>query len=50
MYGNQHRSVSERGFKNYTGALSVWNLSLGALHWILAIENDRMTILSVQNI
>ena len=32
------------------GAMSEWNLSLGALHWILAFENGGMTMLSVQNI
>ena len=31
------------------GAMSEWNLSLGALHWILAFENGGMTMLSVQN-
>ena len=31
------------------GAISEWNLSLGALHWILAFENGGMTMLSVQN-
>ena len=31
------------------GAISEWNLSLGALHWILACENGGMTMLSVQN-
>ena len=30
-------------------AISEWNLSLGALHWILAFENGGMTMLSVQN-
>ena len=29
--------------------MSEWNLSLGALHWILAFENGGMTMLSVQN-
>ena len=31
------------------GAKSEWNLSLGALHWILAFENGEMPMLSVQN-
>ena len=49
MYGSQHSSVSKRGFKNDAWAMSEWNLSLGALHWILAFENGGMTMLSVQN-
>ena len=31
------------------GVMSEWNLSLGALHWILAFERGGMTILPVQN-
>ena len=38
----------KEGSKMILGAISEWNLSLGALHWILAFENGGMTILSVQ--
>ena len=39
----------KEGSKMTLGAMSEWNLSLEALHWILAFEHGGMTIFSVQN-